>query len=149
MSQEAWLNAKGISSIRSPCLEKTSKMCSNIGIFWHWPKTAKSDHILDVFSGQGGRIELIPFALSQASWDTSLDYPQHIIPKTLKFHFLWLTPLEGPLKIYYDEQNLFPDVLLYVGHQIIYLLIYILLIPKLGLKLTYDKDLYHIYSKVV
>ena len=31
-----------------------------------WPKTAKSVHILDVFSGQGDQIELIPFALSQA-----------------------------------------------------------------------------------
>ena len=41
----------------------------------------------DVFSGQGDRIQLIPFALSQASRDTSLDYPQHIIPRTLKFHF--------------------------------------------------------------
>ena len=47
--------------------EKTSKMWSdfdvlgqrqNIPIFWH---------VLDVFSGQGDRIEPIPFAMSQAS----------------------------------------------------------------------------------
>jgi hypothetical protein len=42
--------------------------------------------ILDVFSKQGDRIEPIPFALSHASWDTSLDYPQHIITNILKFH---------------------------------------------------------------
>ena len=32
-------------------------------------ETTKSDHILDVFSGQVYRIELIPFALCQASRD--------------------------------------------------------------------------------
>ena len=31
------------------------------------------------FSEQGSRIELIPFAMSQTSHDTSLDYPQHIV----------------------------------------------------------------------
>ena len=31
-------------------------MCCNIGIFWRWPKSAKSEHILDVFSGQDDRI---------------------------------------------------------------------------------------------
>ena len=40
---------------------------------------------LDVFSGQGDRMELIPFALCQASRDTSLEYPHHIISRTLKF----------------------------------------------------------------
>ena len=33
--------------------------------------------VLDVFSALDDRIELIPFALSQAPWDTSLEYPQH------------------------------------------------------------------------
>ena len=37
------------------------------GIFLHLSKTAKSDHMLDVFSGLGDQIELIPFALIQAS----------------------------------------------------------------------------------
>ena len=41
-------------------------------------------NVLDVFSGQGDLIELIPCALCQASRDTSLEYPHHIIPKTLK-----------------------------------------------------------------
>ena len=58
-------------------------------------------HVLDVFSGQSDQIELIPFALSRYSRDTSLDYPQHIIPRTLKY--------------------MFPDVLLNIGHNIRYL----------------------------
>ena len=36
-------------------------------IFWH---------VLDVFSEPGGRIELIPFALGQATQGTSLEYQQ-------------------------------------------------------------------------
>ena len=44
-------------------------------------------HVLDVFSALLGRIELILFAMSQASRETSLEYPQHIIPLTLKIHF--------------------------------------------------------------
>ena len=36
-------------------------------------------NVLDVFSGQGDLIELIPCALCQASRDTSLEYPHHII----------------------------------------------------------------------
>ena len=43
--------------------------------------------LLDVFSIQGDQNEPIPFALCQASWDKSVEYPQHIIPRTLKFHF--------------------------------------------------------------
>jgi hypothetical protein len=46
-----------------------------IELFWRWSKTAKSNHILDVFSEQGGQIELISFALSQVSRGVSLDYP--------------------------------------------------------------------------
>jgi hypothetical protein len=41
--------------------------------------------VLSVFSQQGERIKLIPFALCQASLDTSLEYPQHIITRTLNF----------------------------------------------------------------
>jgi hypothetical protein len=44
-------------------------------------------YVLGVFSRQGHRIEPIPFALSQPSWDTSLDYPQRIIMRYLKFPF--------------------------------------------------------------
>ena len=102
VSKDAWHNAKGIRSIRSPSPEKTSQMCSFIRIFWRQPKTAKSDHILDVFSGQDDQIEPIPFALCQASQDTSLEYQQHIIPRTLNFHFLggW-PPLEGGPKTFF------------------------------------------------
>ena len=42
-------------------------------------------NILDVFSGQGNRIELISFPLCQASWDTSLEYPHQIFLRMLKF----------------------------------------------------------------
>jgi hypothetical protein len=42
---------------------------------------------LSVFSQHSGPIELIPFALVQASPDTSLEYPQHNISATLKFHY--------------------------------------------------------------
>ena len=40
-----------------------------------------------VFSKHNGPIEPIPFALVQASSDTSLEYPQHRISVTLKFHY--------------------------------------------------------------
>ena len=76
MSQEAWLNAKGISSIRSPSPEKTSNMWSDLAVLDKCQNIPIFVHVLDVFSGLGYRIELIPFPLSQASWDTSLDYPQ-------------------------------------------------------------------------
>ena len=44
-------------------------------------------HIMDVFSALSYRIELIPFALRQASWDTSLEYPQHNFLRNLIFKF--------------------------------------------------------------
>ena len=66
--------------------------CQNIPIFLH---------VLDVFSGQGDRIEPVPIALSHASWDTSLDYPQHIIPRNSTFG--WLTPTWGtPRNIFFS-----------------------------------------------
>ena len=68
-------------------------------------------HILDVFSGQGDRIEMIPFLLSQASWDTSVD--DHIIITTYYFK-----NFEIPL-IY---NKIFSNILLYIGHHIRYLL---------------------------
>ena len=119
VSRDTWHNAKGISSIRSPCPEKTAKTCRNIGIFCHWPEMAKSDHILDVFSLPGDWIELIPFAWCQASRDTSVEYPQHIIPRTLKFHFWggW-PPLEGGQQIFFDQNKKIPSVLRSIGHHI-------------------------------
>jgi hypothetical protein len=42
-------------------------MCSLIGIFGCQPKTEKSDPIFEVFSGQGDRIEPIPFAVYKST----------------------------------------------------------------------------------
>jgi hypothetical protein len=78
--------------MRKNQLKRTTLLGENVQkvpkyrIFWHLPRSVKSDNILEVFSGQGDRIELI--ALFQASLDTSLEYPQHIIPRTLKFQFV-------------------------------------------------------------
>jgi hypothetical protein len=42
-------------------------------------------NVLDIFSQQGDRIDPTSFALCQASLYTSLEYPQHIIARTLNF----------------------------------------------------------------
>ena len=110
VSQDAWHNDKGIRSIRSPCPEKTSKTCRIIGIFWRWPKRAKSDHIFDIFSGQGDRIELIPFALCQASRDTSLEYQQ-------QQQQLWIST-EGGQQIFFGKTNYCSDLLWTWDHPI-------------------------------
>ena len=54
-------------------------MSLKIDIFSLTEKLAKSDHFFDVFSGQDARIELNPFALYQASQDTSLEYPHEVV----------------------------------------------------------------------
>ena len=51
-----------------------------------WNSAQIIQHIFDV--SQGYPFDLIPFVMFQASWDTSLEYPQHIILKTFKFHFI-------------------------------------------------------------
>ena len=123
MSQRAWLIAQEISSIRSPYFEKTSKMWSEYDNLGQRQNTAIFVHFLDVFSGQCDRIESIPFALIQAPWDTSLDYPQHMITRTVKFHFFLGWPsFERAPKTFVDEKKCFPDVFLYIGHHIRYLL---------------------------
>jgi hypothetical protein len=77
-------------------------------LFWGIHSSVCWDIPLHVFSSQGDRIELIPFALSHASWDTSLDYPQHIITSTLKFHFFWgWPPFEGAPKMFVDDKHCF------------------------------------------
>jgi hypothetical protein len=53
--------------------------------FWGYFEITKSDHVLEVFSGHGDLIELIPFALCQASQYTSLEYPQQISARTFNF----------------------------------------------------------------
>jgi hypothetical protein len=47
----------------------------------------KFEQVMDVFSQQGGPIELILFVMGQASPDTSLEYPQHSSPTTLTIQF--------------------------------------------------------------
>ena len=52
-------------------------------VFWDGiPNSRVISHVLDVFLAPCGRMELISFAMSKASCDTSLEYPQHIIPIT-------------------------------------------------------------------
>ena len=63
-------DAKVVSLIRSPCPEKTSKMRSNFADFGKRQNSPIFGLVLDVFSQLGGPIELIPFALGQASPDT-------------------------------------------------------------------------------
>ena len=74
VSQGAWYTAKGISLIWASSAEKTPKMFLNIDIFHSTDKWEISNHFFDVFSGQDARIELNPFAVYQASCDTSLEY---------------------------------------------------------------------------
>ena len=97
VSQGAWYNAKEISLIRASSAEKTTKMFLNIDIFSSTDKWAISDHFFDVFSGQDARIELNPFAVYQAPWDTSLEYPHGLVWNILKINFFndW-PPLRDP-----------------------------------------------------
>ena len=74
-------------SIRASCAEKTPKMSLNIDIFSSTEKWAISDQFFDVFSGQDARIELNPFAVYQASRDTSLEYPHGVVWNILKINF--------------------------------------------------------------
>jgi hypothetical protein len=56
-----------------PAGRKRPKRAEILGYFSIFTNQQKSAHILDVFSGKGDRIELIPFELFQASPDTSLE----------------------------------------------------------------------------
>ena len=51
-------------------------------------------HIMDVFSALSFPIKLIPFALHQASWDTSLEHPQHNFLRNLIFKVFKGLPLK-------------------------------------------------------
>ena len=51
-------------------------------------------HIMDVFSLLSYPIELIPFAMSQASLDTSLEYPQHGFLRNSKIEFFNSLPIK-------------------------------------------------------
>jgi hypothetical protein len=60
------------------------------------------------------------------SWDTSLDYPHHIILRTLEFHYFGVDPLLwDPYKYF-----LIPGVLLYIGHHIWSVYILLLLVTS-------------------
>ena len=67
MPEEAWLNTKGISSIRSPSQEKMSKMCWNIWIFWRWPKISNLDHCY-IWAHKGGIFKSCPWVLKLRIW---------------------------------------------------------------------------------
>ena len=61
----------------------------------------KLDHILEVFSTLGDRIELISVWEGQASWDTSLSTQQQCNQSNLKIKVCYeLTTLEEPLQIF-------------------------------------------------
>ena len=46
------------------------------------------EHVLDVFSVLGDRIELIPFCAVQASPDATLEYPQRVFWNEIFFNFV-------------------------------------------------------------
>ena len=64
----------------------------NVPEYWHvfssTDKWAISYYFFDVFSRQDARIELNPFAVCQASWDTSLEYPHGVVCNNLKINLL-------------------------------------------------------------
>ena len=51
-------------------------------------KMAIFQQFLDIFSAQGDRINLWSFACYQASWDSSLEYPQRVFWNISFFEFL-------------------------------------------------------------
>ena len=70
-------------------------------------------HIMNVFSVLSYPIELIPFALSQTFWDTSLEYPQHDFLRNSKINCLMVYPSKNvifyPLR---GKQMVFSPILL-------------------------------------
>ena len=69
-SLEAWHNATGTNSNGPLALRKSP----NNNWFLNSLQPAKFEHLLDVYSAPAGVFELIPFALSQASWASTLGY---------------------------------------------------------------------------
>ena len=89
---------KELTQSEHPTLRKRQKRAEML-VICCCPKSAKFNHILDVFSSWGGRIKLIPFALSQASGDTSLDYPQGVFwRQKISDYFDPIPLLRGPEK---------------------------------------------------
>ena len=73
-----------LSLISFSCLRKRPKSGQNLPI-WN---IASFSHFLDVFSAQDERINFSSFACCQASWDTSLEYPQRVLSRKKYFHFI-------------------------------------------------------------
>ena len=58
---------------------------------------ASFNHFLDVSSAQDERINFSSFACCQASWDTSLEYPQRVLSRKKYFRFInFLGPNRKP-----------------------------------------------------
>ena len=81
-------------------------MWSDLAVLDNCQNIPSFTHILDVFSGLRNRIELIPFALSQASRDTSLDYPQGVVWRQQIFTYFDATPLLWGLEFNYFERKI-------------------------------------------
>ena len=85
-------------------------MCTDFAVLGHQQNIPIFQHVLDVFSGQGGRIELIPFAMSQASWDTSLDYPHGAFQReTISDYSDAIPLLREPEKNDFGEEKIIPQ----------------------------------------
>ena len=74
----AWPDGKWIRAIQPLNPEKTSKDVLKT------PKMVIYYHLFDIFSGPSDLIDLIPFALCQATSGTSLEYPHGILWWNLK-----------------------------------------------------------------
>ena len=64
------------------------KCGSKTHLFQKRANILKMDHVLDLFSALGDRIELISVWEGQASWDTSLDTQQQCNRSNLKIKFV-------------------------------------------------------------
>ena len=84
-----------------------SNICQINGVNWAMAKTAKFKHILGVFWALDDQIQLISFALFQASRDTSFEYSQ-LFGNLWNSTFLGLTPLWGPPKLFCNAKMCFP-----------------------------------------
>ena len=62
----------------------TTQSWENIKDVLKTPKMVIFYHLFDIFSGTSGLIDLIPFALCQATSGTSLEYPHGILWWNLK-----------------------------------------------------------------
>ena len=105
------LPVKIYSVYKLPRKERKRPKCGLNLLFWANVQIYLSLHVLDLFSGQRDRIEMISFALSQASSETSLDYPKGAFWR----HYI---SLEGTwLKIFRQKNTSPMDLILKVSRQ--------------------------------